>query len=89
MKRIAVVAIPISLALAACSHTEPGIEVRVVEVPVPSPCLPADQIPIEPPRIGNRLTGDKAQDLAIVSASALELRAALQRAIAALVACTN
>ena len=38
--------------LAACSTTsEPGIEVRTVEVPVPQPCLPADQIPSEPPTV--------------------------------------
>lgn len=64
-----------ALALAACGGNErPAIEVRTVEVPVPQPCLPADQIPDEPDLVGDLLTGEAAHDLAIVSQSALALR---------------
>lgn len=73
--------------LSACSHSEPGIEVRTVEVPVPVACLPADKIPAEPARVGDRLTGEPAVDLAIVSSSALALRAWGQTMHAALTAC--
>ena len=89
MRRIAVIGIPISLALAACSHTEPGVEVRLVDRPVPVLCLPADQIPVEPATVGDRLTGDPAQDVAIVSASALQLRAWGKSLHSALVACAE
>jgi len=75
------------LALAACTAGQPGIEVRTVRVPVPQPCLPADQIPPEPSRVGDTLTGDAASDLVIVAASSLLLRAWGQEMHAALVAC--
>lgn len=75
------------LALAACTTGEPGIEVRTVRVPVPQPCLPADQIPSEPNRVGDTLTGDAASDLVIVASSSLLLRAWGRQMHAALVAC--
>ena len=74
---------------ASGSHPEPGIRVETVEVPVPTPCVPADQIADEPETVGARLTGDPKQDLAIVSASALELRAWGRTMHAALTACAN
>lgn len=85
MKRV--YAIVTALALAGCSHSEPGIRVERVEVPVPVACLPANQIPTEPERVGDRLTGEPAVDLAIVSSSALALRAWGKTMHAALTAC--
>lgn len=78
-----------SAALTACQTTEPGIEVRTVEVPVPQPCLPADQIPAEPPQVGSLLNGVAAHDLSLVAESALLLRAWGQEMYSALVACAG
>lgn len=75
------------LALTACQTTQPGIEVRTVEVPVPQPCLPPDQIPVEPPTVGHLLNGAAAHDLSIVTESALLLRAWGKEMHAALTAC--
>lgn len=75
--------------LAACSHNEPGIEVRTVEVPVPGPCVPRDRIPAEPATVGDRLTGDPVLDLPTVAASALALRAWGREMEAALIACAD
>lgn len=72
--------------LAACHH-QGGVEVRTVPTPVPQPCLAADAIPVEPPRIADRLAGNASIDLPIVAASALELRAWGQTMHAALRAC--
>lgn len=63
-----------SLALAACSHTEPGIEVRTVKVPTPVPCVKASDVPAEPAQVGDQLNGDAVHDLGIVAPSALDLR---------------
>ncbi|MBL4858403.1 MAG: hypothetical protein JKY36_04290 [Erythrobacter sp.] len=86
MKRLVIIA---ALALGACSHAQPGIEVRTVYVPQPQPCLPADEIPAEPPTIGHLLTGDKAKDFDLVTASALLLRAWGKEMHAALTACAT
>lgn len=75
--------------LTACQHTEPGIEIREVRVPVPQPCLPADQIPAEPETVGHRLSGNAVVDLPIVAASALRLRAWGRELHAAHVACAG
>ena len=77
------------LTLAACQTTQPGVDVRVVRVPTPAPCVPADQIPPEPEQVGSRLTGNAAADLAIVAASALDLRAWGQGMAADLKACAG
>lgn len=77
----------LGLSLAACQHTEPGIEVRVVEVPTPVPCIPEEEIPEEPPLVGHLLTGDPAHDVSIIAPSALLLRDALRQARAALIEC--
>ena len=68
-----------ALVLAACSHTEPGIKVVEVEVPVPQPCLTAEQLAAlpEPELVGDRLgrtPETAAQDRDILAASALRLR---------------
>jgi hypothetical protein len=66
--------LPALFALSACQTTQPGIEVREVEVPVPVRCVDPADVPAEPPRIGDELTGNAVVDLSIVAASALELR---------------
>lgn len=78
-----------ALILGGCQTTEPGIEVRTVEVPVPQPCLPADQIPAEPGTVGHLLNGAAAHDLTIVAESALLLREWGQRMHTALTACAD
>lgn len=78
-----------ALSLAACSTMKPGVEIRRVEVPVPMPCIPRDQIPDEPQRVGDALTGNAAADLQIVSASALQLREWGQKMRGALLACAE
>lgn len=75
--------------VAACNHPHPGIQVQTVEVPVPQPCLAAEDIPPEPPQVGEQLTGNAASDLLIVAASALELRATVITMRAALLACAE
>ncbi len=83
-------AVAAALALAGCAKTTPpAVELRVqkVEVPVPQPCLAADRIPAEPPRIANELTGDARHDLDLVAASALRLRAWGETMTAVLRAC--
>lgn len=86
MKRIAIASL---LLLSACNHPQPGIQVQTVEVPVPQPCLAAEDIPPEPPQVGEQLTGNAASDLLIVAASALELRAWGITMRAALLACAE
>lgn len=86
MKRLLFLA---PLALAACQHDAPGIEVRTVRVPVPGACLPIDKIPDEPPQVRDRLTGNAADDLPIVAESALRLRAWGREMHAALTACAS
>jgi hypothetical protein len=63
-----------ALGLAACSHNEPGIEVRTVNVPTPVPCVDPAKVPAEPAQVGDRLNGDAVHDLGIVAPSAIELR---------------
>lgn len=74
----------IAACLSACATTPPvGIDVREVEVPTPVACVTREQLPAEPERVGDRLTGNAVVDLALVAASALELRKAFgeQRAL--------
>lgn len=78
-----------ALLVAGCHHTQPGVKIQRVEVPVPQPCLPADQIPAEPPRVADQLTGNAAVDLPIVAASALLLRAWGRELAAAHRACAS
>lgn len=75
--------------VAACNHPQPGIQVQTVEVPVPQPCLAKEDIPPEPPQVGDQLTGNAASDLLIVAASALDLRAWGITMQAALKACAE
>lgn len=81
-------AIMLCLPAAMCTGPDqPGILVRTVEVPTPVPCVSIEEIPDEPPTVGEQLTGVAAYDLAIVVPSALLLRAWGQEMHAALVAC--
>jgi len=64
----------LALLLAGCTHT-PAAEIREVPVPTPVTCVDPNAIPAEPPRVARRLTGDAQRDLAIVAASAQDLRA--------------
>lgn len=67
--------VAISLNTSACTTTAPiGIQVREVEVPTPVACIQRDQLPAEPAVVGSGLTGNAVVDIAIVAASALELR---------------
>lgn len=75
-KTLALFALP--AILAACSHTQPAVEIREVLVPTPVPCVdqatgeaavagkPADLAP---------LTGDANRDLPVVYAKALDWKA--------------
>ena len=69
----------LALLLAGCAGRvpPPAIEARVVTVdrPVAISCVKASDIPAEPTKIGDRLTGDAARDLPVVAASAVRLRA--------------
>lgn len=78
-----------ALALAGCATDQGGIEVRTVEVPTPVECVPANEIPEEPPTVSDRLTGSAAVDLAIIAESALLLRAWGKEMHAALTACAG
>ena len=69
--------------------SQPGVDVRVVKVPTPAPCVPLSDILPEPEQVGSRLTGNAAADLAIVAASALDLRAWGQGMAADLKACAG
>lgn len=79
----------VALPLAACSTPNQGVQIRTVEVPTPVPCLDRSQIPAEPERVGDKLTGYAAADLQIVSASALKLREWGRAMHAALLACAE
>lgn len=68
------------LTLNACQTTQPAIEVREIEVPVPQPCLTQEQLAElpEPDLIGDRLgrTPETAEaDRDILAATNLRLRA--------------
>jgi hypothetical protein len=63
------------IALAACQTTQPAIEVREVEVAVPRACVPLSDIPAEPGRVADQLTGQAASDTLVLAESAMRLRA--------------
>lgn len=86
MKHIAIASL---LLLSACNYPQPGISIREIPTPVPTPCLAKADIPPEPAQVGDQLTGNAASDLLIVAASALELRAAVITMRSALLACAS
>lgn len=77
------------LSLAACSTSQPGVEIRTVEIATPVACLSADDIPAEPAKVGDQLTGDARTDVSILAESALELRKWGQTLSAMLHGCTE
>lgn len=85
-----VLILPALFALAACTTPGPvGVEVREVPVPTPVACVDASAIPAEPEHVSGKLTGQAAVDLAIVAASALELRRYSGELRALLSGCTD
>ena len=61
--------------LTACASNEPiAVQIKEVQVPVPVACVKADQIPPEPGKVGDQLTGNPVTDAMILAESALELR---------------
>lgn len=62
---------------------------KVVEVRIPATvgCVKPSDIPAIPAPVGKQLTGNAAQDITPISISALELRAALNTAVALLNGC--
>jgi hypothetical protein len=56
--------------LAGCAHQP----VREVAVATPVTCVDRNQIPAEPPRIAQRLTGNAKRDIEIVAENARDLR---------------
>jgi hypothetical protein len=84
----------LAVALSACARPAvppPAVEVRTVTVdrPVAVPCVRKSDIPAEPAKIGDRLTGDARRDLDLVSASALRLRAWGRQMVAVLTGCAR
>lgn len=67
MKHLAIL---IALGLAGCF----GGKEKVVSVPTPVTCVKAADIPTEPEKVAGKLTGDAAQDVAILAVSNLDLR---------------
>jgi len=67
-----------ALLLAGCATTRepPAVQVRTAEVKVPVPvaCVDAKAVPEEPAKVGDKLNGQAAHDLDLVSASAITLR---------------
>jgi len=65
----------LALMLTACASNEPiAVQIKEVQVPVPVPCAKAEQIPPEPGKVGDQLTGNPVTDAMILAESALELR---------------
>lgn len=79
-----------ALAVSACSHNAPGIEIRTISVPTPVNCVDEADVPAEPATVGDQFNGDAAHDLGILAPNALELRK-WGRALRALIvpACTT
>jgi hypothetical protein len=89
-----VTCIAVLIYTSGCATTKPlppAVELRTVrvEVPVPQPCLHAEQIPAEPERIAPKLTGDARHDLDLVTAQAIRLQAWGRGMHAALIACAK
>lgn len=80
-----------TLAGCAAHPTPPVIEARVerVEVPVSVACIDPADVPAEPARVGDQLTGDAAHDAGVLAAVDLRLRAALDKVLALLRGCTT
>ena len=60
-----------------------------VDRAVPVPCLDAKTLPLVPARVGAQLSGEARHDAAILASALLAERAARDRAMALLTACTR
>ena len=80
------------LALSGCGITpRPAVEIRtqIVNVPVYTPCIAPADIPVMPPKVKADLNGIAGHDLAIITASALRLRAFGMEALGLLQGCSK
>ena len=69
--------LPLEL-LAGCQTAAPAISIRTVEIPVPQPCMDAEDIPSEPASVGHLITGaaeNAAAERDVLAALVLRLRA--------------
>lgn len=78
-------AIVVAALLAGCATKPPPT--KIISVPTPVPCVKPEQVPAEPERIAEQLTGDMRHDFPIVAASALDLRSWGEKLQALLTAC--
>jgi len=80
-----------ALTLSACAHrpVPPAVVTRTITVdrPVAVACVAPVDVPAMPDAAGAYLTGNAVDDLDLVAASAIRLRAALDKALALLGAC--
>ena len=63
----------LAVSLGGCAHQREA-EIREVPVPTPVPCVEAQQIPAEPPRVAQRFNGNARHDLQILAENAQDLR---------------
>lgn len=80
MKRAAIL---IALALAGCGQA------KVVSVPTPVACVKRDQLPAEPASVKDDLTGNAAQDTAVLAVGLLEWKDYAGKLAALLKGCTQ
>lgn len=87
-KLLAITVLP--LLMTACEH-DGKVEIKTVEVlkPVPVYCVEREDIPENPPKVGDQLTGSAQTDLDIVSLSLIDVRKALNVALAMLEGCVD
>lgn len=80
-----------TLAGCAAHPTPPVIEARVerVEVPVAVACVDPADVPAEPARVGDQLTGDATHDAGVLAAVDLRLRATLDKVLALMKGCVT
>ena len=81
-----------TLALSGCASRLPPpqpvrVEIQRVLVPTPVSCVVQSDIPDVPPRIGSKLNGNAGHDANLLAALAIDLRAALDSAVALLRGC--
>lgn len=77
--------LPLALLLAACT-TAPVSPPAPALVPVPTPCVTGD-LPDEPAKVSDQLSGDSGLDIGIIAGSAIELRAWGRALLAIVSAC--
>ena len=78
----------LAVALGGCAHQR-EVEIREVPVPTPVPCVDAQRIPAEPPRVAQRFNGNARHDLQILAENAQDLRSWGQAMHSLLEACAS